>query len=384
MTKAVRYVSAVILGCLYSALVVWLVGSEGRSYRDSIRLERDRGEGVGTEDPMAAVTSPPAPALLKPQNSPLPSPSRKIVVKTEPVEAPRTTVSPKAAPPPPRPATAGPKPEFVAAAIGPKPVTPTFIGPSGARRSSMPNDRPPSTFSADSLDLARLTPEQEARLGAELNELVLTGNPVDRGGDLQRLRRAAGPLIATVARKEVEYRFTVLDSDEVNAFSLPGGYVYVSSGLFRLVGESAEPEQDYALQFALGHEIAHVDLKHDLELVARNNASVKAKGDALLKLFMVPIGVGYPDAQEFAADAWTYQRMTGRIDRTRREALMFLIRLQGHAERTGYRNGREVPEPKSGLTLVENHYRSHPAAWDRLDRLKALAIAPVGLRSQSR
>ncbi|WP_406701127.1 M48 family metallopeptidase [Singulisphaera sp. Ch08] len=214
----------------------------------------------------------------------------------------------------------------------------------------------------------------------------MVGNLVVPDGDIQRLRRASDPLLAKVARKEVEYKFHVLDSDEVNAFSLPGGYIYVSRGLFQLVGESVEPEQDYALQFALGHEIAHVDLKHALNLVAAGRAAAKAQGVDTLSQLMVPIGLGYPDALEFAADTWAYQRMTTQLDRTRREALMFLIKLQGFSERNGFRNGRAVPEVESGLTLVDNHYRAHPAAWDRLDRLRRGAFdrQRAGLRRDER
>ena len=184
--------------------------------------------------------------------------------------------------------------------------------------------------------------------------------------------KAARPLLDTVTRKDIHYTFTVLDSDRVNAFSLPGGFVYVCRGLFDLIGS----DEDYALQFVLGHEIAHVDLKHALKCVAPGNAEAKKRGIDTLRQFMVPIGLGYPDEQEFEADAWAYQRMTTRLDRTRRETLAFLRKFQGYSRRNGFVNGRKPPDPKSKFTLVENHFRAHPAAWDRLDRLKALPVKP--------
>jgi Zn-dependent protease with chaperone function len=257
---------------------------------------------------------------------------------------------------------------------------------------TIPKAEPPAQRSsaatwADSLDLAAITPEQEMRLGGELNRLVLATSPVDREGDIQRLRKSADPLLKFRARPEIAYTFTILDSDVVNAFSLPGGFIYVSKGLFNLVGEDMEPEQDYALQFALGHEIAHVDLKHTLKLLAPGNSAAKKQGMDTLHQCLVPVMVAYPDAMEFEADAWAYERMTHRIEppRTQREAWMFLIKFEGFAKKHGFRNGRMSLDPTSGMTLVENHYRAHPAAWERLDRLKALGVrpaAPSGAKSQ--
>lgn len=363
MTTKSRYATAAVVGSLYTALVVWLVGAEARSYRDGIRHDRERGNAA---TPALAVATSPSQSHLPPT---VPPSDEVTPITSKPITPP----SPPE--PEPEPATVIPKPEVPAAKVeaAPSPSAPPLISPVPPRTA-----RSPGAVWADSLDLNRLTPQEEARLGAELHGLVLAGNLADPNGDIQRLKRASAPLIAKAARKEVEYKFTVLDSDEVNAFSLPGGYIYVSRGLFQLVGETVEPEQDYALQFALGHEIAHVDLKHALNLVAAGQAAGQAQGVDTLNQLMVPIGLGYPDAQEFAADTWAYQRMTTQLEHTRRETLMFLIKLQGFSERNGFRNGRAIPESKSGLTLVENHYRAHPAAWDRLDRLKARGVRPAG------
>jgi hypothetical protein len=377
-----RYAWAAAFACVYTALTVWLVGAQGRSYRESLRRERDRGHGVTssvTAGPAAAGIAAPSPIVTLPPR-PTGVPPDASVVEHES----RGAAQPTVVPPSQAPAPAAANPEALAANVAANPSNPTPLAPESLRPPSTPAERSPGAAWADSLDLARLTPEEEARLGAELHRLVLASNLVDRDGDIQRLKRTAAPLLASVSRKEVEYKFTILDSDEVNAFSLPGGYLYVSRGLFHLVGETTDPEQDYALQFALGHEIAHVDLKHALTLVAPGQARAQAQGIDTLQQLLMPIGLGYPDAQEFAADAWAYQRMTTRLNHTRREGLMFLVKLQGFSERNGFRNGRELPELKSGRTLVENHYRSHPAAWDRFERLKSRAVRPAEVASPPR
>jgi len=103
--------------------------------------------------------------------------------------------------------------------------------------------------------------EQEARLGAEAHPKILEAY----GGaypDAQIGGYVAG--IATrIARvtnaPEAHYRVTVLDSPVVNAFALPGGYVYVTRGLMALANDEAE------LAGVIGHEIGHVVARHSAQ-----------------------------------------------------------------------------------------------------------------------
>ena len=64
----------------------------------------------------------------------------------------------------------------------------------------------------------------------------------------RRLADAAEPLLASVSRKEIVYRFIILDSKAINAFSHPGGYVYVTRGLLDWISE----DEDYALRVCPG------------------------------------------------------------------------------------------------------------------------------------
>jgi predicted Zn-dependent protease len=65
-------------------------------------------------------------------------------------------------------------------------------------------------------------------------------------------------------RPDLEWRFAVLNSDTVNAFSTPGGYVFITRGLYALA------TSDDALAGILGHEIAHITGKHALKIVQRS------------------------------------------------------------------------------------------------------------------
>jgi len=102
----------------------------------------------------------------------------------------------------------------------------------------------------------------------------------------------------------ITYRVTLLDSPAVNAFALPGGHLFVTSGMLTFLNSEAEAAA------LLGHEMAHVDLRHCIE---RYQYELKARriGGAPLAA-MASIGFrlmlqGYADEQESEADRWGMQ-----------------------------------------------------------------------------
>ena len=74
---------------------------------------------------------------------------------------------------------------------------------------------------------------------------------------LQRYVQDVGQRLAAVShRDDLVYRFTVLDSPVINAFALPGGYIYITRGMMAYLNSEAE------LAAVLGHEIGHVTARH--------------------------------------------------------------------------------------------------------------------------
>jgi hypothetical protein len=220
-------------------------------------------------------------------------------------------------------------------------------------------------------NLADLKIDDERRLGAQLHDLIVQLNPlVEDGPWLSRVEDAAEPFLKTLHRKEIRYQFFILNSDAVNAFSIPGGYVYVSRGLFDLIGE----DDDDALQFAIGHEIAHVDLEHAIQCLRDPGVQRMTQG-TVQKLYWLIIPFGYLATdtvdQEFDADRWVWTRMQG-FGRTRREVLVFLQKLDGYAKSHGFGDGRGKPQPGRDISPLENHYRAQTAARKRLKHLKGL------------
>jgi predicted Zn-dependent protease len=68
-------------------------------------------------------------------------------------------------------------------------------------------------------------------------------------------------------RPELDWHFTVLDSPDINAFALPGGYVYITRGIMAYMESEAD------LAGVIGHEIGHVTARHSSQRVTRQQAA---------------------------------------------------------------------------------------------------------------
>ena len=95
-------------------------------------------------------------------------------------------------------------------------------------------------------------------IGARENPKIIAsygGIYSDRPAEIM-LARIVSRLLTAANQPNTQFTITILDSSEVNAFALPGGYVYVTRGILALANDSSE------LAAVLAHEMAHVILKH--------------------------------------------------------------------------------------------------------------------------
>lgn len=102
-----------------------------------------------------------------------------------------------------------------------------------------------------------LSTEKEARIGKSLAAQVEEKFKPSNDIALQNKIASIGDRIVSVCdRKELHYYFKVLDEKEVNAFSLPGGYVYINMGLIK------ETENDDEIAAVIAHEVGHIVAQH--------------------------------------------------------------------------------------------------------------------------
>ncbi len=93
--------------------------------------------------------------------------------------------------------------------------------------------------------------------GAKAHQQILAETPALSNPALQAYVNGVGQKLAAQShRAQLKWTFTVLDSPEINAFALPGGYVYVTRGIMAFLNDEAD------LAGVLGHEIGHVTARH--------------------------------------------------------------------------------------------------------------------------
>lgn len=133
---------------------------------------------------------------------------------------------------------------------------------------------------ANAVQKAKETTDDAARIakgasGLSLAEEVAIGDAValtivSRYGGVwrdevatRRLNLIGRVLAQYATRQDLEWRFGLLDSSAINAFSAPGGRVFITRGLYEL------PLSDDELAGVLAHEIIHIDQRHAVDIIAR-------------------------------------------------------------------------------------------------------------------
>ena len=153
-----------------------------------------------------------------------------------------------------------------------------------------------------------MSPQQELQIGAEEHPKILAtfGGAYDDAGIAAYVDEVGQRLARNSDLPELKLTFTVLDSSIVNAFALPGGYVYVSRGLLALARNEAE------LAGVLAHEIGHVTARHSAQRYSQTiiaglganvlGAVVGAPAGQLAQLGAATYLSAYSRDQEFEAD----------------------------------------------------------------------------------
>jgi predicted Zn-dependent protease len=108
-------------------------------------------------------------------------------------------------------------------------------------------------------ELNLISESQEIALGKQTDIEVRKEYGVYANPDLNAYVQTIGKdLVPHTHRPQLPYQFAVLDTPVVNAFAVPGGYIYVTRGILALMGSEAE------LAVVLGHELGHVNARHSV------------------------------------------------------------------------------------------------------------------------
>jgi beta-barrel assembly-enhancing protease len=111
-----------------------------------------------------------------------------------------------------------------------------------------------------SLVACGISQQQEVQMGVEYAQQINAQLPIVQDPELNRYINVLGDSIARLtSRADLDWHFFIVDSKEVNAFAVPGGFVYINRGLIERTDKMDE------VAGVLGHEIGHVVRRHTVK-----------------------------------------------------------------------------------------------------------------------
>jgi predicted Zn-dependent protease len=206
------------------------------------------------------------------------------------------------------------------------------------------------------------TDDEEQELGAAVSERIRARYGVVQDAAVHRYVTLVGSLLGQASsRPKLTYRIIVLDTDGVNAFAAPGGFIHVTRGTLALVANEAE------LAGVLAHEIAHVTERHTVKALQRSRTVGMATSESAgggVKGYVVSqfadkafdaVYAGFDRGDELDADK-VGVALANKVGYDPKGLGAFLTRL---AERN---KATKDTATKQGL------FASHPEMQERLDK----------------
>lgn len=217
-------------------------------------------------------------------------------------------------------------------------------------------------------DLILYSTDKEIRLGRNLakkvgQEYPLSKNPID----LKRVNDIGDKIAEVCDRQEVNYYFYVIDKLDKNAFSLPGGYVYVNKGLLDIL-------DDDELAFVIAHEIGHIVARHHIKklqaamgynlLLIASTQTHSRDFTRGLAFALAQIFVAYSRKDEFLAD----------------ELAVKYTKLAGFDPQAGIRVMEKLYQAMKKAPLREiSYFRTHPHIAARIRHIKEVSGIPLDI-----
>jgi beta-barrel assembly-enhancing protease len=222
------------------------------------------------------------------------------------------------------------------------------------------------------MHFTRLSDEQEIAIGRELatnySGQVMKLTPEEQA--LEKYVRRVGGTVAAHARRHLDYNFHLIaDHNMINAFSLPGGPVYIGEGMLDLM------ETEDELASILGHEVEHIDHYHCIERVQIEAKLKNLNLEIVGQLLQIPLEfwqAGYHKDEEFEADREGV-RLAVESGYSPYGAVSIFTRLAKLCnEYVVHAQSPEEELSELAIQSLTGYFRSHPLPSERLDQVNGL------------
>lgn len=211
-----------------------------------------------------------------------------------------------------------------------------------------------------------LTEPEEIMLGEGIASNLLGLAPLHADREVQRYVNTVGRWVSMQSeRPDLPWTFAVLDTNEVNAFAAPGGYIVMTKGMLMKMSSEAE------LAGVLGHEVAHVVRKHHLNAMQKSSA-MNAFKDGLD--VAISVKNGNPNVLKvLSVGTELYARGLDKEDEYESDRMGVVL-----AARAGYdpyglpavlHTLQKVNSSDAGMQLL---FQTHPKLSDRLAQLDGI------------
>jgi predicted Zn-dependent protease len=222
------------------------------------------------------------------------------------------------------------------------------------------------------------TVQQEVDSGNQAAAEVERTMPVIHDGAvLSALNSSVAPLKAVARRQDLTWTFSIINSDQVNAFALPGGHIYVFRGLI----ERAAHWDEFA--GAVAHEIGHVDLRHSAEQAGQAGAA-----NTGLTLAYVLLGRQPSSAEALAvnlAGGAVFAKFS-RDDERQADSMAVIYTTEARIDPEGLKREFQTLESlqQSEPSKVQMWFSSHPSTSERLSNVDRYIDEIPGARAATR
>ncbi|MEI7658914.1 MAG: M48 family metallopeptidase [Phycisphaerae bacterium] len=203
------------------------------------------------------------------------------------------------------------------------------------------------------------SPQLINEMGGELNDPQVRAYVVEVGRKLAATTEADNPTLP--------WSFTVVDSDIINAFALPGGRVFISRGLLRRMTNEAQ------LAGVLGHEVGHVTARHINDRMVNTaiaGIGVSVAGSILTEGVGGPVGDIAPKALELGGQ--TIVLRYGRRQELEADALGMRYMTRANYNPMAQRQVMEILEQSMGTEAGSEWFSTHPYPKTRIEQIDRL------------
>lgn len=201
--------------------------------------------------------------------------------------------------------------------------------------------------------------QQEVDIGASNAAQIDTMLPLIRDGSVNSYINTLGNQLARVTdTRNLTWHFTVVDSKEVNAFAIPGGWIYVNRGLIERAQNMSE------VAGVLGHEIGHVTLRHTVQQMQQQQA---VGGGEVLVCTLTKVCSGVAGAAVDVANSALFAKFS-RTDEAEADAEAVSTTIKAGIDPHGIPDMFRIllEERKTNPSAVDAFFASHPLEEDRI------------------